>query len=146
MNNKSLFFKTNTVGLVVCAALLGTLTGCVGYVNGPSGGAYVAPAVAVQDDYVYYPSYGVYYSTSRGQYAYQENGGWVNAPAPRGVSVDVLLASPSVKMNFHDAPANHHAAVVQQYPKNWKPSGSKPGGKENQKNDRPGDHAENNGR
>jgi len=118
----------------------------VGYVEGPGAVAYVAPAVVVQDDYVYYPSYGVYYSQSRGQYAYQENGAWVNTSAPRGVSVDVLLASPSVKMNFHDSPANHHAAVVRQYPKNWKPSGSKPGQKENQNNNQHGDHAENNGR
>jgi hypothetical protein len=146
MNNKSFFLKTNTVGLVVCVALLGTLTGCVGYVQGPSAGVYVTPPVVVQDDYVYYPNYGVYYSSSRRQYAYQENGGWVNAPAPRGVSVDALLASPSVKMNFHDAPANHHAAVVQQYPRNWKPSGSKPGQKENQKDARPDDRGGNNGR
>jgi hypothetical protein len=24
-------------------------------------------------------------------------------------------------MDFHDSPTNHHAAVVQQYPKNWVP-------------------------
>jgi len=140
MNSKTPFFKTNPAGFVLCAALLGTLTGCVGYVEGPSAGVYVAPVVVVQDDYVYYPSYGVYYSQSRGEYAYQENGAWVNAPAPRGVSVDVLLASPSVKMNFHDSPANHHAAVVQQYPKNWKPSGSNQSQKENQNNARSGNH------
>lgn len=146
MNNKTLFFKTNSAGLATCVALLGTLTGCVGYVDGPSAGVYVAPAVVVQDDYVYYPNYGVYYSTSRGQYAYQEGGAWVNAPTPRGVSVDVLLASPSVKMNFHDSPANHHAAVVQQYPKNWKPSASKPDRKETQNDNKSGNHDENNRR
>ncbi len=145
MSDKTIF-KTNTIRLAVCAAFLGTLTGCVGYVQGPSAGVYVAPAVVVQDDYVYYPNYGVYYNQSRGQYAYQENGAWVNAPAPRGVSVDAMLASPSVKMNFHDAPANHHAAVVQQYPKNWKPSTSKQGGKENQNDNQHGDRVENNGR
>ncbi len=149
MNDKTLFFKTHQVGFLACAVLLGTLTGCVGYVDGPSGGVYVAPPVAtvvVQDDYVYYPNYGVYYSQSRGQYAYQENGAWVSRPAPRGVSVDKLHASPSVKMNFHDSPANHHAAVVKQYPKNWKPSASKQGEKENQNDDQPGNHGENNGR
>jgi hypothetical protein len=146
MNRKTLFFKRKILGFALSVALLGTLTGCVGYVQGPGAGVSVAPAVVVQDDYIYYPNYGVYYSSSRGQYAYQEGGAWVNAPAPRGVSVDVLLASPSVRMNFHDSPANHHAAVVKQYPKNWKHSGSKQGVKENQKNDQPGDHAENNGR
>lgn len=146
MNNKTLFSKSNLVGLALCATLVGTLTGCVGYVQGPSAGVYVAPAVVVQDDYVYYPNYGVYYSTSRGQYAYQENGAWVSRPAPRGVSVDMLRASPSVEMNFHDSPANHHAAVVQQYPKNWKPSASKQGGKDNQNDNQHGNNGENNGR
>src|SRR5271170_4150653 len=110
MNNKKLFFKTNKVGFVLGAVLLGTLTGCVGYVDGPRAGVYVAPpvvetGVVVEDDYVYYPNYGVYYSSSRHQYAYLEGGAWVSRPAPRGVSVDVLLASPSVRMDFHDSPA-----------------------------------------
>jgi hypothetical protein len=129
MNNKKLFLKTDKIEFVLCAALLATLTGCVGYVGGPSAGMYVAPpvvetGVVVQDNYVYYPNYDVYYNSSRHQYAYPEGGAWVSAPAPRGVSVDVLLASPSVKMDFHDSPAQHHAAVVKQYPKNWKPSGA----------------------
>ena len=81
----------------------------------------------VQDDYVYYPGYEVYYSSSRHQYAYREGRAWVSRPAPRGVSVNVLLASPSVRMNFHDAPAQHHSAVVQQYPRNWKPPGANQG-------------------
>ena len=102
-------------------------------------------AVVVQNDYVYYPNYGVYYSQSRGQYAYQENGAWVSRPAPSGVSVHMLQASPSVKMNFHDSPANHHAAVVQQYPKNWKPSASKQNAKENQNDNQHGGHGENSG-
>jgi hypothetical protein len=49
-------------------------------------------------------------------------GAWVSQAAPSGVAVDVLRASPSVKMDFHDAPANLHAAVARQYPTNWKPS------------------------
>ena len=106
----------------MCAALLGTLTGCVGY-EGRSGGQVV---VAAQDDYVYYPNYGVYYSNSRHEYAEQEGGGWVSRPTPHGVSEDVLRRSPSVNMDFHDSPANHHAEVVQKYPKNWTPSGAKP--------------------
>jgi hypothetical protein len=75
-----------------------------------------------QDDYVYYPSYGIYYSSGRHQYASLEAGAWVSQPAPRGVSVDALRASPSVKMDFHDSPATHHAAIAQQYPKTWKPT------------------------
>jgi hypothetical protein len=145
MNYRKLFFK---VGFLSGAMLLVTLTGCVGYVDGPSAGVYAAPpavetSVVVQDDYVYYPDYQIYYSSSRHQYAYLDGGAWVSRPAPRGVSVDVLLASPSVKMNFHDSPANHHAEIIRQYPKNWKPSGPNQGQKENRKDD---NHGDNNGR
>jgi hypothetical protein len=37
MNDKKPFFQNNKVGPVLCVALLGTLTGCVGYVDGPRG-------------------------------------------------------------------------------------------------------------
>ena len=50
-------------------------TGCAGYVEGPRAQIAVeSPAVVVQDDYVYYPSYGIYYSSSRRQYASLECG------------------------------------------------------------------------
>jgi hypothetical protein len=135
--------KVLGLDLVICTALLGTFTGCVATVDGPRFGAvYVQPpsvqveaGFAVQDDYVYYPGYQVYYSSSRHQYAYLEGGAWVSRPAPRGVSVDVLLASPSVRMNFHDSPANHHAAIAQQYPKHWAPAGAKNGNPEDRRSD-----------
>jgi hypothetical protein len=134
MNDKRLFFQTNKVGLVLCAALLGALTGCVGYVDGPRAGYYAEPSVVVvQDDYVYYPNYECYYSVSRHQYAYREGNAWVSRPAPRGVSINRLQASPSVRMDFHDSPAQHHEAVARQYPKNWKPSGADQG--QNRKDD-----------
>jgi hypothetical protein len=147
MNDKKLFFKKNQLGIVLGAALLTALTGCVGYVDGPRAGMYVAPpvvetGVVLEDDYVYYPNYEVYYSASRREYAYREGNAWVSRPAPRGVSVNVLLASPSVKMDFHDSPANHHATIAKQYPKNWKP----PIANQGRKDDQPGQHGENNGR
>ena len=122
------------IGFVSCTALLGALTGCIGYVDGPRhGGVYVQPpsvqveaGVVVQDDYVYYPGYQVYYSSNRRQYIYLEGRSWVSRPAPPHVSVDVLFASPSVRLDFHDSPANHHASVVRQYPKHWAPPGSSP--------------------
>jgi hypothetical protein len=130
-------FPISKTGLVLCAALWGTLTGCVGYVDGPRAGYSGAPAeVYAQDDYVYYPQYECYYSVSRHQYAYREGNEWVSRGAPRGVSVNVLLASPSVKMTFHDAPAQHHADVVKQYPRNWKPAAPKEG--QNRKDDQRG--------
>ena len=145
MNAGKHFFQTNRIGLGLLAALLGTLTGCVGYVHGPRAGMYVEPPVqtafAVQDDYVYYPNYECYYSVRLHQYAYREGNAWVSRPAPRGVSVNVVRASPSVRMDFHDSPAQHHAAVVKQYPKNWKPSGANQG-----RNRKADEHGENNGK
>jgi len=123
----------NPVGLgLLSVALLFTVNGCVTYVDRPAqGSVYIAPpvepVVLVEDDYVYYPGYEVYYSSRRHQYAYREGNAWVARPAPGGVSVNVLLASPSVRMNFHDSPAQHHAAMVQQYPRNWKPPGANQG-------------------
>ncbi len=148
MNIKKLFRNAGQAGFGLCLALLGTLTGCVGYVDGPRAGVYVAPpvvetGVVVEDNYVYYPGYDVYYNSSRHQYAYLEGGAWVARPQPRGVSIDVLLASPSVRMNFHDSPANHHAAMVRQYPRNWAPPGRTQGPPQNRKDNR---HDDNHGR
>jgi hypothetical protein len=120
MKNAKHFFKADKTGLVLGALIVITLTGCVAYVDGPRDRSYAGPTVIVaQDDYLYYPGYGVYYNGYRHQYAYLDGGAWVSRPAPRGVTVDVLLASPSVRMNFHDAPAQHHAETVRKYPKNW---------------------------
>jgi hypothetical protein len=134
MNTKINPFQTNIVRFGLCMTVLAVLTGCVGYVEGPSAGGYAEPETfAVQDDYVYYPQYECYYSVSRHQYAYRDGNAWVARSAPREVSESVLMASPSVKMSFHDSPAQHHATVVKQYPKNWKPSAGNQG--QNQKDD-----------
>ena len=139
--------KTKRLGgkieFILCAALLGALTGCI-YVDRPGHGeVYVhTPTVqvevgaAVQDDYVYYPGYQVYYSSNRRQYIYLEGRSWVSRPAPPRVSVDVLFASPSVRLDFHDSPSIHHATVVRQYPKNWTPPGSNHGNKGGNKKDK----------
>ncbi len=132
---------------MLSAAFLTTLTGCVGYVDGPRASVSVAaPVVVVEDDYVYYPDYEIYYSSSRHQYYWPEGGAWVVRPAPRGVSVDVLFASPSVRMNFHDAPANHHAEIIRQYPKHSAPPNRNQEQKENRKDDQRDDHQDNHSR
>ncbi len=131
MNSNKLVLESGKAGIVLGTVLMLTLSGCVGYVSGPRVRVYAPPppvgiTFAVQDDYVYYPGYDVYYSSNLHQYAYMDGGVWVSRPQPRGVSVDILLASPSVRMDFHDSPALHHAAIARQYPRNWKPAGAAP--------------------
>lgn len=145
MKNRNFFAPASKIGLVLCLAALGALTGCVGYVDGPPAQVYAEPdAFAVQDDYVYYPNYECYYSVSRHQYAYREGNSWVARSAPRGVSREVMMRSPSVRMDFHDSPARHHDAVVKQYPKNWNGSGSNRG--QNRNNDGRDAHRDDHGR
>jgi hypothetical protein len=128
MINKKLFLKNNKVGFVLGAVLLAALTDGVSNVDGQGVKITVTPPIVVvappvvQEDYVYYPNYGVYYNSGRHQYYYLRGDAWVWAPAPEGVTVDVLLASPSVRMDWHDSPEHHHAEMVQRYPRNWKPS------------------------
>jgi hypothetical protein len=138
MINKKHFSKTNKVGFVLGAMLVAALAEGVSSADGQAVGiavtppevvvtapVVVAPAVVVQDNYVYYPAYGIYYNSGRNQYAYLNNGAWVTAVAPYGVSVDVLRASPSVNMDWHDSPEKHHAEMQKQYPKDWKSSGER---------------------
>jgi len=124
------------IGPLVTTALLIVLTGCIGYVESTSPSpAYIGPAVVVEDDYVYYPRHQVYYSSNRRHFIYQEGRDWVTRPAPPRVSADVLFASPSVHLEFHDAPARHHTAVVRQYPRRWSPPREKPHPKEGHERD-----------
>lgn len=158
MKNKKYFFKANKVGSVLSAALLVALAGYAGSANGQGIGititppvvvvapVVVAPAVVMEDNYVYYPSYGIYFNSGRNQYAYLQGGAWVWAPAPSGVSVDILLASPSVRMNFHDSVANHHAATLRMYPRNWRPSSEHQGKDVNLKAGPPDDKGKTSGR
>jgi hypothetical protein len=115
----SLQAATTLAGLV----LLAGTTACVrdqraGYRSGPVGPAQTT--VVLVDDYDYFPGYETYYSRSRHDYVYRDGNAWVRRPAPRGVSVDVLLAAPSVRLDFHDSPQLHHSTVVRSYPKTWK--------------------------
>jgi len=116
----------SNIGFCVGVVLLGTLTGCI--VDDRYHARVYAPAPAVDvvvvDDYVYYPGYQVYYSSSHHNYIYLEGRSWVTRPAPPRVSVDVLFASPSVRVDFHDHPSAHHATIVRQYPQHWAPAES----------------------
>jgi len=130
--NKTKQVRIDKIGFVLCATLAGALTGCGGYVDEPRGGgayidspsAYVQSEVVVQPEYVYYPAYEVYYSSNTRQYFYRQGRSWVSRPQPPRASANVLRTSPSVRLDFHDSPASHHAAVVRQYAKHWAPPAS----------------------
>ncbi len=119
--------------------LLAALTACsrepsaqaVVAVQPPAPAALVQPAspppatvlvqtdVVMPDDYVYYPQYEVYYSSSRSQFGYWDGGAWLWRPAPPNVAANVVFASASVRMDFHDSPALHRESVARSYPRNW---------------------------
>jgi hypothetical protein len=85
----------------------------------PSSSPRVVASVTYEDDYDYYPGYEVYYSRNRQEYVYREGPQWVRRREPGSVSLQVLLAAPSVRVDFRDSPERHHATVVRSYPKNW---------------------------
>ena len=150
MMNK-MFRPAGTAGLMIGAALLAALTACAvdgsnqrtGYRGSPA----VQATVVIQDDYDYYPGYEIYYSRNRHEFVYRDGDAWVRRSEPRGVTANVLLAAPSVRVDFHDSPALHHASVVQSYPKNWTPPGRKPAARDDrkpdQKDDQKPDHQRN---
>ncbi len=125
---KSSSFLTATTGLLAGAALLAAFTGC-DTVNTsrrdryPENRAIIhgqATVVIYEDDYDYYPGYEVYYSRNRHEYVYRDGSQWVRRSEPSGVSLSILLAAPSVRVDFRDSPERHHDSVVRSYPRNWK--------------------------
>jgi hypothetical protein len=118
-------FRHRRVRCALGLALLVTLAGCI--VEPVGGRAYVAGPVVqgpvvVQEGLIYYPNYEVYFDPVARVYWYPRGGAWITGPSPVGVSIDVLLASPSVRMNFRDSPANHHSEIIRQYPRDWRPA------------------------
>ena len=143
---KMLVRATLPIGLMLGTALWTSLAGCnkaqpeIQYVNAPAAqpaAIAVQPTVVIQDDYVYYPGYEVYYSSNRHQYVYRDGGAWVTRSTPPRVSVDVLFASPSIRMDFHDAPERHHENMMRSYPKTWAPDNDRreKDGRKNEKRD-----------
>jgi len=135
---KKFSLTADKAGLIICTVLLAALTGCMTEGSGQRSGYRDRPAVQVQatavfqDDYDYYPGYETYYSRNRHEYVYRDGNAWVRRPEPRGVTADVLLAAPSVRLDFHDSPEQHHSSVVKSYPKDWK----QPAKAHDDKNDR----------
>ena len=130
MKNNPNFRYARIGGLAVGSALLLTALAAYGeeasvvvHLTAPVAPVVELQAGVVQDDYVYYPQYEVYYSSSRHQYGYRDGNAWVWRPEPPHVGINVLLGSPSVRMDFHDSPERHHEAIVRSYPRNWSPPG-----------------------
>lgn len=129
MQNNLDFSKVGISGLAIGSVLLlATFTAC-SRADAPQATAAVtvappaaepAPEAVVQDDYDYYPGYETYYSRNRHEYVYREGNRWVRRPQPRGITVDLLFAAPSVRVDFRDSPERHHDNVVRSYPRNWK--------------------------
>jgi hypothetical protein len=131
MTKKNLL-TASAAGLIALVSALTALTGCapaasttatVAETTPPAPAptpAAPAPATVAQDDYDYYPGYEVYYSRNQHEYVYRDGNSWVRRPQPRGITVEALFASPSVRVDFHDSPERHHNEVVRNYPRNWK--------------------------
>jgi len=120
-------FKFTSAGLVAglaaSAAIALLSSGCVsepryGRTYGHYRTGYPQTTVVYYD---YYPAYGIYYSRHSHEYVYRDRNRWVRRSRPSGVSLDVLLSSPSVRVDFHSEPWRQHDYVVRRYPRNWRP-------------------------
>jgi hypothetical protein len=102
--------------------------------------------VVYQDDYDYYPGYEVYYSRTRREYVYRDGNAWVRRPQPRGISEIELRRAPSVRVDFHDAPEQHHSTVIRTYPRNWTPPGQRRDDRDDRRDDNDNRKGNGNGR
>lgn len=127
---KTNFPAVGSISLLASAVALTAFAGCVAegrrsYAAGPA--AQVQATAVFQDDYDYFPGYETYYSRNRHEYVYRDGNNWVRRSAPRGITAEALMAGPSVRVDFHDAPDQHHANMVRTYPRNWtKPAKAQP--------------------
>ncbi len=92
-----------------------------GYYRGaPIGYDNRGSVVSYEDDYDYYPGYEVYYARSRHEYVYRDGNRWVRSSSYPRANSQVLLSSPSVRVEFRDSPERHHDTVVRRYPHDWR--------------------------
>jgi hypothetical protein len=104
---------------------IGLIAGCAtddGY-YGDSGRAV---RVVQETTYVYYPDYEVYYDNANRDYIYYDGRSWITTRRPRREWGRNFSRSPSVHLEFHDAPSFHHNDVVRRYPRHWRPDNSRP--------------------
>ncbi|MDB6094096.1 MAG: hypothetical protein JWM32_1658 [Verrucomicrobia bacterium] len=131
-----------TLTALVGVGLLASTTGCTSSGYASAGYASSAPAgpVVYNDDYIYYPEYEVYYSNTHHQYVYRDGRSWVRRSAPPQAWANRFPSAPSVRVDFHDAPERHHAEVVRNYPRTWKPQARPAQPRDDHRND---DHHDN---
>lgn len=122
------------VAALVGFGLIVPLTSCVSR-SEPRYGYSRSPQIVVQDAYVYYPAYEVYYNDARHQYVYRDGNIWVTRSDPPRAWAGQLRQAPSVRLDFHDAPDHHHAEVVRTYPRNWKAHNAKSNRKKSRNHD-----------
>jgi hypothetical protein len=109
----------SAAGLLLLLALAGCASDSA-YYPGSAIGYDSRGAVAYQDDYDYYPGYEVYYARNRHEYVYRDGNNWVHSATYPRANAEVLLSSPSVRVDFRDSPERHHAEVVRRYPHDWR--------------------------
>ncbi|MFT3867766.1 MAG: hypothetical protein QM715_04620 [Nibricoccus sp.] len=115
-----IFHPFNKAKIVAGLALFTVFAGCASESSSGYRG-YSRADTDFQDDYDYFPEYETYYSYRRREFVYLDGGVWVRRPAPpHGTPVNVILAAPSVRLDFHDAPERHHNTVVRSYPRTWR--------------------------
>jgi hypothetical protein len=124
------YFRSDWIRCGLAIVVMGALTGCPKQPPPPPAPAApqvvaAPPATVVEeppvaDGLVYYPDYEIYYDPVGAVYWWNHAGVWVSDREPYGVSVDVLLHSPSAHLNFRGSPAEHHAEIVRQYPHGWR--------------------------
>lgn len=76
--------------------------------------------VVYEDDYDYYPGYEVYYARTRREYVYRDGDRWVRSTTYPRANSQILLSSPSVRVEFRDSPERHHDSVTRRYPRDWR--------------------------
>jgi len=127
---------TKRLGLAVGVLLLLAAAGCN---SSPGwGGWSTHPTVAqlqisrgIQPNWVYYPAYETYYSSNYQQYIYRDTrfpdprfpdtNVWVISEEPMApATAEMLQATPTVEMQFHDSPMAHHAEIAREFPRNWR--------------------------
>ena len=136
MNKNNFSFYAAKTSFLTGAVMLVSLTVGTPRVKADEGRPAVQATVAVQDDYDYYPSYETYYNRTRHEYVYHDGNAWVRRSTPRDVTAEVFMAAPSARMDFHDAPEQHHSNVVKSYPRNWVKPGNGADDRKDGKNDR----------